>query len=915
MRLLRCQLQNVRIHGDLTLDFAPGLTLIGGANESGKSTLVEALHRALFLKASATGAPVEALRSSRHLGVPQVQLGFQARGDSWILRKRFSGASGQVSLAAEGAGRSLQGPAAEDELARLLGVAEMVGSKQAKTVLPQRWAHLWVFQGGAGDNPLQAGKASYDADTLLAQLERSGGAVLQQSPRDQQVMQRLQDALDATYSARGLRKHSPLWQRQQELQAASQALDAALERLQAYEQAAERLERLETELERLQSRELPALQEQQRQRQAEVEALSRLQQRIDLAQQGLDPIRLRHDAADNLLREGDALALQIRDGQQRLLDLEQAEQRAREQEQQLLAALEENRCQRERLDAQRQQLEPRQQLLADLLDQARLNDDRQRLTAALEQQRQRAATRLGLERQLAALAPLDRAGLQRLRLLQQRWRDGRTRQEALAAGVTLLRADQPVRLDGAVLAAGEQRLLSSVFELQVGDGVALQIRPGGGQALEELQQQCQRDQAALGEALARLRLSCLDEAERLLEQRSQLEQQLAALSASANAAAGCAADADLTDQLQALQARAADLERRLLEQGACRQAWEAERGQPLPAELVGLQPLQRQLGETVVQLGRAQRQAETERQQAQADLERFRAGRRQQELELPTRRTELSERQQRLTDLLRQFGSREALAEQVARERQQLMAAEQDLQQLQQERLARAGGDPARALQQLQSASERARQQLEHLLDQRGAAKHQCDSISREDPHAAVEQARVQLEAAETAHRRLQQICEAQQELARLFEAAVSDLSSRYSDPLARSIDRYLESLDLGPTQVKLRYDQVSGFHGLELRRGADFFPHDQLSGGMREQLAAALRLAMADVLRQAHEGCLPLVFDDAFTNADPARIDGVKRMLAAAVERGLQVILLTCDPASYGGVADRCIELPLPAV
>ena len=50
MRLLHCRVQNVRLHADLSLRFDPGLTLIGGANESGKSTLVEALHRTLFLK-------------------------------------------------------------------------------------------------------------------------------------------------------------------------------------------------------------------------------------------------------------------------------------------------------------------------------------------------------------------------------------------------------------------------------------------------------------------------------------------------------------------------------------------------------------------------------------------------------------------------------------------------------------------------------------------------------------------------------------------------------------------------------------------------------------------------------------------------------------------------------------------------
>jgi DNA repair exonuclease SbcCD ATPase subunit len=131
MRLLHCQLQNVRVHGNLALSFAPGVTLIAGPNEAGKSTLVEALHRALFLKAVATGAAVEALRSSRHLGVPLVQLGFEARGERWLLRKRFGGASGQVSLAAETAGRTVQGPQAEEELARLLGVSEMLGGRQA----------------------------------------------------------------------------------------------------------------------------------------------------------------------------------------------------------------------------------------------------------------------------------------------------------------------------------------------------------------------------------------------------------------------------------------------------------------------------------------------------------------------------------------------------------------------------------------------------------------------------------------------------------------------------------------------------------------------------------------------------------------------------------------------------------------
>ena len=62
MRLINCKVENVRVHSELYIDFSPGITLIGGDNETGKSTLIDALHRVLFLKATATGTPVAALR-------------------------------------------------------------------------------------------------------------------------------------------------------------------------------------------------------------------------------------------------------------------------------------------------------------------------------------------------------------------------------------------------------------------------------------------------------------------------------------------------------------------------------------------------------------------------------------------------------------------------------------------------------------------------------------------------------------------------------------------------------------------------------------------------------------------------------------------------------------------------------------
>ena len=402
MRLLNCQLQNVRLHDDLSLEFSPRITLIGGANETGKSTLVEALHRALFLKAKATGAPVEALQSRLHMGQPTVSVGFEAKGDTWSLRKRFSGSSGQVSLSAASSAQSLTGEVAEEVLAELVGVKETLGSRQATTVLPTRWAHLWVMQGAAGDNLLEAGKAHYDFDALLAQLEQSGGAVVQQSSHDQRVAQRVEAALEENFTSRGIKKNSPLWQRQEELERAEFALERALARLSDYEEAGVELAGISDELETLQCQELPTL-EQRRQLITEGAAASaKLDAAIELASKALEPLRLRHDGATKQLADVDQLAGQLQASQLRLADLRQSQEGAEAKEQDLARAVETKREARLRLNAQKQQLDQRNQLLQLLVEQARLGESRIRLRKEIEQLRSSATQRSALEQQLDA---------------------------------------------------------------------------------------------------------------------------------------------------------------------------------------------------------------------------------------------------------------------------------------------------------------------------------------------------------------------------------------------------------------------------------------------------------------------------------------------------------------------------------
>ena len=903
MRLINCQLENVRQHGDLKLTFSPQLTLISGPNESGKSTLVEALHRALFLKASASGAPVEALQSRIHIGPPKILIAFEAKGEHWELSKRFSGTTGNVTLKSISSGLNFSGPSAEDELAKLLGVKETVGSKQATTVLPTRWAHLWVMQGSAGANLLAEGKDSYDFDSLLAQLEKSGGAVIQQSGHDQSVAKQIEAALEANFTSRGIKKNSGLWQRKEEFDTARQAVEDAQIQLSNYNNAGLELLAITEQIEKLQSKDLPALEERRKIINQGLEASNQLDNAIKLALQEIEPLRLRYDASQNQLKQLDGLAEELQQKKLLFKTLQESELEAEARELSLFKVTEEQRNSRLELDSQKQELEKNNQLVQLLLEQAGALDTLQRLTKSIDQQNINIAKIEQLKQQLAALPLINKSDIQQLRLLQQQLRDTSTKQQSMAAGVKLLRADQAVRINGEAIQTGEQLQLSSAFELQVGDGVALEITPGGGKALGDLKAASIAAEQAYDQYLKQLKLHSLEAGEQAFEQRLGLEQQLLALATNTPLNLQ-----ELEAEQNVLQKRLSELEMQLALFLECRNAMEKEH--VIPVDVPELQTLHSKLKQTLSYTTTACKQAETDLESAQIALQNFQKKRLADSSQLKVLEAECSDRQKRLDELIINNTSREVLLDQVAKLSADLKQADEQLQLLGLQRETCGSEDNKKELAALPQQIDALQHQIEQLIDQRGAAKERCDSISKEDPYAAIEKANAQLEIAQSDYQSLKRITDAHKRLQQLFMEAQADLSSRYSEPLAQAINSYLQPLIPDGPIAQLNYDQYKGFGGLRLRRGKEFYDFDELSGGMREQLTAALRLSMADVLKDVNDGCLPLVFDDAFANSDPARIDSIKKMLNTAVDRGLQVILLTCDPMAYGSFGEKVWDL-----
>jgi DNA repair exonuclease SbcCD ATPase subunit len=120
VRITRLQLKHVRRHQDLDLPLAPGLTVVRGPNESGKSTIQRALELALTRRVTSGSADLDAMRSwnAAEDDRPWVRLEFEQEDLDGVrtgtLEKSFRGARGTVKLELDG--ETITDPTRADEV-------------------------------------------------------------------------------------------------------------------------------------------------------------------------------------------------------------------------------------------------------------------------------------------------------------------------------------------------------------------------------------------------------------------------------------------------------------------------------------------------------------------------------------------------------------------------------------------------------------------------------------------------------------------------------------------------------------------------------------------------------------------------------------------------------------------------------
>ena len=882
MRLIRSELSNVRRHQELVLDFDPGLTVIGGANESGKSSLVEALHRTLFVRAASSGTAAQDLRSQLHAGHPQIKLEFETNEQHWTLLKRFSGPSGTTQLKAQGQ-VALIGSAAEDQLAHLLGVDEILNSRQVNKTLPSRWAHLWVKQGESSRDLLSLSHDHYDLNTLIECLEQQAEQSLQ-SPLDQRVHSELERLVTESFSTRGVRQQSELWKRQEALKAAKEHHTASLEQLKAFELSCEELDRVEAKLSNLELERLP---EQRRQRQRllqQQEALQKLKP-LTLQQQQFEKSSA---ALRKLLDDSTACAGNLASLERELKDFErtfnaasnsikEAQHRTAELEQQRQALEEQGLLLRQQKD--RDELQQRLETLN------RQDEERQRLT---EQHQQLIAAFNAIEGGSAQ-------DLQQLNKTQEELRALAIRIESMASTVLVESADQTISIEGSDLKEGESCDQAGVFRIDVGKHVRLKVSPGEGTGLASLEHAQKSLQIALKAGLKLWNASSVEEAQQRSEQRNLLFQQQELLKA------------QIKQLVPPPDQKAPNLDELRLQLETLNQG--------LPSgDLKQDSDHEKELEQCRIRYRILKGESEIHQKQVRELEVKYDAVRTQWQQKLLQQERLKAEQEQRLRQhqsLEQEVGSQEKLTRSIETLRSKQLTLKAHIQALQQLNPDQGNSDPKLELERLDRQEHQLTEQRHELGVQRGALLERCDSLGQSDLHSAVAEASSKLELATQAEQQEALLARARSHLLQRFQHARSDLSQRYSTPLKHNINQALQPLLRNPSDsCSIHYDPQDGLQQLGLQREGTLFAFDQLSGGMKEQLNAGLRIAIADTLKERHGGCLPLLFDDAFTNTDAQRIEGVLVMLQQAVSRGLQVIVLSCDPDPYKPVANKMIMI-----
>lgn len=852
--------------------FADGLNIVVEPNETGKSTLLEALRAAFFIRYSAKTELVRSYVPINDDVAPRVAVGFDLNGQSWTLEKQFM-KSPFVRLTGEGGRR--ESDAAEEALQELLGF-ERGNNRGSDIETRGPLGMLWVEQASAlsVENPNRIVR-----DTVRGVLEAEVGAVTGGKRFDA-----IRAKIESAYSL--LRTPSTGKPRGELLAAETRVSSATTARQQAeaifrdYEQSLSELETARARL-KLVERDLadPETAEQRR--------------KLEADQKVAETVMLRSTAAEAQFGQADAVVKTAVSSVERLdaaerrvskasaeLALRKAAQdkvrsaadQAAEQEKIHRGDLDSLRSKREALDAGLSAARQRARSFSDAAGARRAISNRETLSGLEKRERtlvQDCATAIDKDT-LDGLAKLERSEIQ----ARARFDAGAVKVKVeLAKGASLV-------VNGVVSDASSVDVVTAT-RFQLGEAGSLLVMPphGSGRSMEADLSSAREELAA---ALRALGVESYSAAIARNERAGAAERELKALRT--QIAATCPGDPiiGLEPGAEALRAFVATLGDTVADIVAPADDIETLEGELVIARLAeaaaagkhedcrgALAKAEKLLATAVAEFASASREKD-------AAIEALRLA------------ATNGDRSVLETALVEARRSREEKLEALETARDGAKAF--DLEKIR------------RSIQNLDRAAGRAKDERLDLTARIGALESTVTREGGSGPAGRLEETREEEQAAVAALERLCREANTLEVLRSALGDAANEATRTFLAPVTRRAARYIHQLLPGSD---LSFDQDFGLASLT-RAGIEESSGD-LSRGTQEQLAILTRLAFADLLLE--DGApISLILDDPLVYSDDARLETMTDILQEASKR-MQVILLTCRSKAFRHVdANRIV-------